>query len=177
MSDYKEGPPPQVNYVCGFYFSFEVERVLLIRKMKPAWQRGSCNGLGGKIEHGESPSQAMRREFFEESELQTLESGWKEYAYLHGLNGGREEGGPYGVHFFAYHGQLTASELAEVANQHWHKFVKMPGEFESLTVVSVHELRYRRVLPNLKWLVPMAYNILKGDDACTMFDVHEQQYR
>ena len=58
--------PPKKTYVAGFLFSPDRSRVLLIRKNRPAWQAGKLNGLGGKIEPGETPPQAMRREFREE---------------------------------------------------------------------------------------------------------------
>ena len=57
------------GYVCGFFFSPDRGRVLLIRKRRPAWQVGRLNGVGGKIEPGESPAQAMCREFREEAGL------------------------------------------------------------------------------------------------------------
>lgn len=43
--------------------------VLLIEKLKPAWQKGLLNLPGGKIEPGETPSQAANRELLEETNL------------------------------------------------------------------------------------------------------------
>src|SRR5688572_12750088 len=57
------------GYVCGFMFSPDRSRVLLIRKRRPAWQVGKLNGVGGKVEPGEVPLHAMRREFREEAGL------------------------------------------------------------------------------------------------------------
>lgn len=57
------------KYVCGFLFSTDYEHVVLIQKLKPAWQAGKLNGLGGKMEEGETPLQAMQREFKEECGL------------------------------------------------------------------------------------------------------------
>jgi 8-oxo-dGTP diphosphatase len=54
-------------YVVGFLFDNRGENVLLIRKTKPPWMKGKLNGIGGKIEHGESPINAMIREFKEET--------------------------------------------------------------------------------------------------------------
>ena len=39
--------PGTQQYVCGFLFSRDRARVLLIRKRRPAWQAGKLNGLGG----------------------------------------------------------------------------------------------------------------------------------
>ena len=55
------------RYVLGFYF--DGDRVLLINKTKPEWQRGKLNGLGGTVESGEAPILGMVREFREESGL------------------------------------------------------------------------------------------------------------
>ena len=57
------------TYACGFLFSLDRQRVLLIRKRRPAWQAGKLNGLGGKIEPGETPDAAARREVLEETGL------------------------------------------------------------------------------------------------------------
>lgn len=55
------------NYVLGFVFSPDLREVYLIRKNRPEWQRGLLNGIGGKIEQGETDAAAMHREAFEES--------------------------------------------------------------------------------------------------------------
>src|SRR5437899_9779920 len=73
----------RTEFVCGFYFfpiwyrrgsaaqsDFKTgftTGVVLIQKVKPAWQSGLLNGVGGKIELGETPLDAMRREFAEET--------------------------------------------------------------------------------------------------------------
>lgn len=45
------------------------DRVVVIKKERPAWQAGRWNFPGGKIEQGESPAQAAAREFQEETGL------------------------------------------------------------------------------------------------------------
>lgn len=55
------------HYVLGFLFSESGYLVALIRKNKPEWQKGKLNGIGGKIEEGETPYDAMCREFEEET--------------------------------------------------------------------------------------------------------------
>lgn len=54
-------------FVCGFCFDQERDRVVLIQKAQPDWQAGRLNGVGGKVESGESVAQAMTREFEEEA--------------------------------------------------------------------------------------------------------------
>lgn len=56
-----------VEYVVGLLFSPDRRQVALIRKNRPAWQAGKWNGIGGKVEPGESPADAMRRECLEEA--------------------------------------------------------------------------------------------------------------
>ena len=55
------------KYVVGFMFDTSLTNVALIRKTKPAWQAGLLNGIGGKVEAGESFDDAMVREFSEEA--------------------------------------------------------------------------------------------------------------
>lgn len=43
--------------------------VLLIEKRRPAWQAGRFNLPGGRIQVGETPEQAARRELYEEAEI------------------------------------------------------------------------------------------------------------
>lgn len=53
--------PSVTRYVAGFLFSSSGELVLLIEKKRPAWMAGIWNGVGGRIEAGETPLQAMIR--------------------------------------------------------------------------------------------------------------------
>lgn len=57
-----------MEYVVGLLFD-NIDRVLLINKNRPDWQRGYFNGLGGAINEGETSKQAMSRECKEESGL------------------------------------------------------------------------------------------------------------
>lgn len=63
------------HYVCGFAFT-EDGRVLLIRKARPDWQAGLLNGIGGKVEKGETPTGAMMREFEEETDARVPMLFW-----------------------------------------------------------------------------------------------------
>ena len=51
------------RYVLGFAFDPRMDRVMLIKKTRPAWQAGRLNGIGGHIEQDELSCEAMRREF------------------------------------------------------------------------------------------------------------------
>ena len=122
------------RYVCGFCFSPSAapREVLLIRKNRPDWQSGKLNGVGGKIEEGETPLHAMEREFFEEAGLKDVQ--WKRFTTLNGSD--------FCVYFYyAFHGRydLCVSKTDE-----------------RLEVVRVEMLHTYNVIPNLRWLVPMA---------------------
>lgn len=56
-----------IEAVAGFLFSLDHQRVALIRKNRPSFHAGMLNGIGGKINYGENPYQAMLREFTEEA--------------------------------------------------------------------------------------------------------------
>lgn len=64
------------EYVLGIALSADRRKILLIRKLTPEWQRGLLNGIGGKIEAGETPIQAMLREFKEETGVDTTLHNW-----------------------------------------------------------------------------------------------------
>jgi len=122
-------------YCCGFLFDGE-NNVLLVRKNRPAWQAGRLNGIGGKVEPGENPAEAMVREFREETGLAIPLAAWREFCVLSGDNGDF----PYAVHFFA----ATASHTG----------------FRSMTDEEIVQADADglppHVLPGLRWLVPLA---------------------
>lgn len=121
------------SYVTGFLFDKYRKNVLLIDKLKPEWQRGKLNGVGGKIEYGETPYDAMYREFTEEAGL--FIPHWREFAKL--------SGDTYRVHFFT---ALYPWELSEAKSLTEEQLVIAP-------VAKLHELR---IIDNLKWLIPLA---------------------
>src|SRR5215208_5596620 len=95
------------TYACGFLFSPDRQRVLLIRKRRPAWQAGKLNGVGGKIERDESPAEAMRREFREEAGLDVRD--WQEVLTL---SGGDDAGSgvAWRGHFFRAFGDIDTTQ-------------------------------------------------------------------
>lgn len=65
-----------IDYVLGFAFDKTLENVALIQKLRPDWQKGKFNGVGGKVEEEEDVWQSMAREFVEESGIKTEASDW-----------------------------------------------------------------------------------------------------
>jgi len=55
------------RYTLSFIFTPELDMVWLIKKVKPEWQKGLYNGIGGKIEEGENVLDSAKREIKEES--------------------------------------------------------------------------------------------------------------
>ena len=74
------------KYVLGFMFSvvYNVPWVVLIQKARPDWQKGRLNGVGGKIEAGEYPVDAVVREFGEETGVASHRDEWTDRVHLHG---------------------------------------------------------------------------------------------
>lgn len=70
------------HYTLGLVFDDQLLNVLLIRKNRPAWQAGKLNGVGGKLEAGETPLEGMVREFQEETGLATAASQWRPFGRL-----------------------------------------------------------------------------------------------
>jgi 8-oxo-dGTP diphosphatase len=139
------------SYVCGFMFDEAYRMVVLILKSKPAWQLGKFNGIGGSIEAGETPDQAMIREFFEETGLKTEASEWTEIC--HYIN-------PevYEVHFFR-----------SFSDQIWEVSTTAPEEGE-VSVCRLNPLP-TNVISNLNWLIPMALDEhLSWDRPITIFE-------
>ncbi|MGG5812563.1 NUDIX domain-containing protein [Falsiroseomonas sp. CW058] len=69
------------RYVLGFALSLDRRSVMMIRKLRPSWQAGLLNGVGGRIEDGETPAAAMRREGWEEA---GVDLDWSPLATLRG---------------------------------------------------------------------------------------------
>ena len=120
-----------VEYVAGFLFAAGGSRVALVRKARPEWQAGKLNAIGGHIEPGETPHEAMVREFEEETRVRVEE--WDHVATLRG------EG--FAVWFYraecAEMPTLVGSDDEPVS---WY----YPPTVEGLS------------MPNLRWLMPLA---------------------
>lgn len=143
------------HYVAGFMFDHGRTRVALIRKAKPAWQRGKLNGIGGKVEAGENVFEAMVREFMEETGYETTVAQWEQFLRMAGEN---DDGGNFRVDFFATIGDLTRVRTMEAE----------PVEIVFLT--DVHAVR-KDMIENLPWLIPLALDYL-DDERPHFVDAH-----
>ncbi len=126
-----------IPYVVGFAFDegpyqYRIGgEVALIRKARPDWQRGCLNGIGGHIEEGESSHEAMVREFKEETDVEIVD--WNLFAKLQGKD--------WSVDFYRAFG-IDLTTLKTVTD-------------EEVLVYPVDRLP-AKVLPNLRWLIPLA---------------------
>jgi ADP-ribose pyrophosphatase YjhB (NUDIX family) len=64
------------EYVMGLAFTADLKNVALLRKKEPVWRAGKMDGLGGRVEEGETPEIAMVREFAEEGGVATNADQW-----------------------------------------------------------------------------------------------------
>lgn len=123
------------EWVAGFLMDEEARMVMLVRKRRPEWQAGMLNGIGGKIEDGETPSQAMRREFEEEAGVEV--DTWEHFLTLQW-----EEGL---VHFFrAFEPPYMLASCKTLTDE--------KIERHRIDEFALHP----PVVPNLLWLVPLA---------------------
>ena len=130
MSETKSGD----RYVVGFMFNPTEDAVLLIRKTHPNWQKGKLNGVGGRIEDGESAVEAMRREFAEETGIDHPK--WFQFCVL-------GDARDWQIHFFSAVGAIgLARPLTEEAPE-IHCVAPLPTD----------------TIPNLHWLIPMALSM------------------
>ncbi len=133
------------EYVAGFMF--DGDRVALVVKNRPEWQKGKMNGIGGHIEPGETPEQAMTREFKEETGYDWLVY-WHKFAVLSGEH--------FRVHFFWSEGS--------------HLLLKSPTD-EKIESVAIADVTVRNCIPNLTWLIPLAKSV--EFDSASSFDIQE----
>lgn len=123
-----------VRYVVGFALD-EVGRVALIKKNRPEWQAGKLNGIGGHVEEGEHPLDAMRREFREETGADL--DGWDLFVVM--------EFPSAEIYFYRLR---TSKYVLNALETTTDEFVGQYGQ-ELLVPDSA-------IIPNLRWLIPLA---------------------
>ncbi|MBI2056050.1 MAG: NUDIX domain-containing protein [Candidatus Sungbacteria bacterium] len=130
------------KYTLGFIFNESLDQVLLIHKLRPDWQAGKLNGVGGKMEQGEDHFDCIVREVREESSLAINKNAW---VYL-----GDMGADSWQVHVFAsiYKGLLSDAKTSEGADA------------EKVEWFPVHTLP-SHTINNLSWLIPLAIDKIK----------------
>ena len=122
------------KYTVGFLFSLNGESVCLIKKTKPDWQKGFLNGVGGKVEEGESYINCIIREFKEEAGVEIL--NW--------IEAGKMVSNEWEVMvYFAFDDSINnVASLTE----------------EEVDIYNVKELSKEKVLPNVPILIGLCLN-------------------
>lgn len=134
------------SYCLGFAFTDHDNFVVLIRKNKPAWQKGLLNGVGGKVEETDgSPRYAMVREFAEETGLVTHSDLWVPFTEMR-YDGVR-------VHCFATRLPRENESFSQMTD-------------EQVGLYSIIDVRnHPKIIPNLRWLIPMALHKLNEPES------------
>lgn len=129
-------PPSKINYVLGFAFSADSTGLVLIKKPKPAWQAGKLNGVGGKVEAGETSLDAMLREFKEETTVETTAADWRQFASMGSVDWNVDV-------FCAFNDKFDECQT---------------NTPEKVILVSTEIVGNLHTISNLHWLIPMALN-------------------
>jgi 8-oxo-dGTP diphosphatase len=122
------------SYCLGFIFDALQDNVLLIQKRRPEWQVGKLNGIGGKVETGETPLEAMVRETREECDLLIQEALWQRVAQLEGKT---------------FYAEVFTSVLTDQ-----NSLIQSLTD-EEVQWYPIHPLP-DLVISNLNWLIPLA---------------------
>lgn len=141
------------DYVCGFLFNNNKNRIILIEKKRPDWQKGKLNGVGGHIEARETTFGAMVREFEEETGVKLHE--WIAFAVLSDMRN-------YTVYFFVAFNDDAFHSVKSITDE---KIVK----------IKVADIGKKNIIPNLNWLIPMALTKEK-EPSVLRFEITEIPY-
>lgn len=156
------------GWVVGFLLDRGFDRVVLVRKARPAWMVGMWNGVGGKIEpvtvqlssgpfvRPETPAEAMAREFEEETGVFVTTSRWEPFVRLTACTVENRAGDiteePGVIHFMRAWGSFDEVEAVRSITDE-HVEAVMLG---NLLHAEHRQARAFRTVPNLRFLLPMA---------------------
>jgi len=149
------------EYVCGFCFDERLQRVVLIEKAQPAWQAGRLNGVGGKVEPGETAADAMAREFEEEAGVllraRTVDAErrdqdvWTPFCILTLSEGDDADDAGAGEDRVVFYRAVSTDAVHDVRTVESEPIRRIPVR----DILQPGEVR-EQCLPNLRWLIPLA---------------------
>lgn len=132
-----------IYYVAGLLFNSTRSRLALIRKDHgPEYVIGRWNAIGGKRQVDESPADAMRREFIEETGVSL--AVWEPFLAL-------RRAGEWEVEFFR---AFDTAALAQVRTCE-RELVCVFDLDDLLAGIDIEESE-PSLVPNLNWIIPMA---------------------
>lgn len=143
------------KYVIGFAIDSYLDKVALIKKNRPDWQAGLFNGIGGKVEAGELPGDAMVREFREETGYNQATDSWVPFATLIGHNQADSE---YFEIFCFYMEFTDFNELSSTTD-------------EQVMILDFDQVTSDNSVPQVTWLIPMAKTFALGKERATEFEI------
>ena len=149
----------KVIYCLGFLFSPGFGNVALIEKKKPLWQEGKLNGLGGIVSPNESPLEAMKFKFYEESGVQI--DSWQQFCLL--------EGNGFLVHCY----YAESQNIIHITQQTGTKGTERPDLYSCISVFE----GFRRTVDNVPWLMSMAISVARNQCRAYEFKVTESARR
>lgn len=153
-ADRRAAADAPVRYVVGFCFNPSMTHVALIEKLKPEWQKGKLNGVGGKVEDGETAGHAMVREFYEEAGVCIAD--WLHFhteRFLPSQEAVRQHSGGAIIYHFA--AVALPSQWIRVKTREAEKIYKIDYPLNR-----VFSFEAARVIYNLEYLIPMAAVLL-----------------
>ena len=129
------------KYTIGIAFYNDFEKVLLIKKIKPEWQKNRWNFPGGSCEVGEYPLWCVVKEFKEECNFHSETEEWTYVGFMENQ----------------YEWKVSIYALKEIG--------KRIKEIKSLTKEKVKLFNIlglpEEKLSNVRWLCELAINVLK----------------
>lgn len=133
-----------MKYVLGFLFHAKTGKVALIQKRRPAWMAGKLNGVGGRVEEGETFLAAMERECLEETGATV--TNWRLRGIVHHGN--------VDAHVIRIYSATADVVIRDTTDEHVRWF--NPNE------------PWPQWMPNLRWMLPIVMS--KSDE---FFHVHD----
>lgn len=138
-----------MKYTVAFLFNESLDYVALIKKAKPDWQKGRFNGIGGKVEDGETFEEANQREFYEETGLDIPMEEWSKFAKIETVNAE--------IEFFAAKSKKAFDVRTQPAPPDIREEVRMTHIQSNMFPI----MQAETAVENLGWLILMARDHLQ----------------
>lgn len=137
----------KARYTLGFILDRTGRYVLLVHKKSPEWQRGKLNGVGGKVEQGESLIDCIGRETREEACLSIKPASWVPIGTIKHQRESQKKG-EVAVFATQFTGDRRRARKGDHERVGWCKIDTLPNN----------------VLSNVLWLVLIARDKLLNSD-------------
>lgn len=147
------------KFTLGFIFDSKLEKILLIKKNCPDFQRNKLNGLGGKLEENECPYSGITRETQEESELFIDEFKWNKFCELDTK---------FGYVYCFYTVTDDIYNYKQIEDEPLSLYLVEEDE----SIIGVPYFYFDR-MANLDYLIPMSLNHAQKLDECELFKIKE----